>query len=283
MGNGAVVAPARLAGMQVRTGTPPSTETAAAAAAAAAHRLRKEFGQAACIICVLGGTEFHAADSEALVKAIAPELDAAMGPKAKFVTGGMVGVQQTFAEHCGDGSRVWNLLPVGQSSSYARGTDINAGADLEERKAIFAEIGDIYITVEGGPGVSQEARVAHTRGAAVVPLRRTGGASDGMFGFPPGALQEPPFATEGQWSLLASKTASVDESAAALVAIVQACANELAAASATIVRAPTPSRPALLGRVSQLSAPMPKPGAEKKAIHACSGAQEGEALTGGQQ
>merc|ERR1712182_54047 len=92
-----------------------------------------------------------------------------------FITGGRKGLQEAFASTCGDGSRVWNLLPEGQSSGFARGTDINAGADLKARMEIFASLGDVYITAEGGPGVSFEASLAFHRGAAVQPLMRTGG------------------------------------------------------------------------------------------------------------
>jgi len=189
----------------------------------AADRLRSELGHEACIVCILGGTEFRGPDSEALVQAIGFELGAATHYQANFVTGGMAGVQATFAQFCGDGSRLWNLLPVGQASGYGRGCDINAGADVEERKAIFGLLGDIYITVEGGSGVSQEAAAAFERGALVVPLMRTGGASVGMFNFPAGALQRPDFVPEWQWSLLASKEAPVEDSAAAVAAIVAAC------------------------------------------------------------
>mmetsp|Transcript_111022 Transcript_111022/g.277968 ORF Transcript_111022/g.277968 Transcript_111022/m.277968 type:complete len:290 (+) Transcript_111022:37-906(+) len=218
----------------------------------AARQLRGRLSHDACVICILGGTEFRGTDSEALVKTIAPQLEAAMGSSAIFVTGGMAGVQETFAKHCGDGSRVWNLLPMGQSSGYGRGTDINAGANLEERKAIFGLIGDIYITVEGGPGVSEEASVAHARGAVVVPLGRTGGASSGMFDFPVGALQRPCFSTEEQWTLLASKDASVEESAAALIAIVEkACIDAFITKETPATTKETPSAaPVLMGRIS---------------------------------
>jgi len=190
----------------------------------AAQRLRKELGDPSCIVCILGGTKFQGEESEALVKAAAKELSTARGDDVKFVTGGMAGVQETFAKHCGDGSRVSHLLPVGESSGFGTGTDIHAGADLEERKAIFGQLGNIYVTVEGGPGVSQEARAGHERGAAVIPLRRTGGASGGMFDFPAAALEKPTFATDEEWDLLGRKDASTDESAAALAAVVKACA-----------------------------------------------------------
>eukprot|EP00443_Scrippsiella_acuminata_P064634 CAMPEP_0115470694 /NCGR_PEP_ID=MMETSP0271-20121206/52139_1 /TAXON_ID=71861 /ORGANISM="Scrippsiella trochoidea, Strain CCMP3099" /LENGTH=473 /DNA_ID=CAMNT_0002897855 /DNA_START=23 /DNA_END=1445 /DNA_ORIENTATION=- len=162
---------------------------------------------------------------------IAEKLGAAAGSKILFLTGGMPGVQETFAKHCGDGSRVWNLVPIGHQSGYGSGTDIHAGTDLEARKAIFGLVGDAYITVEGGPGVSAEAKVAHERGVAVLPLRRTGGASDGMFDFPQKALQKPHFASEEQWSLLASQDAQVGESAEAVSCILAACVAEAACAA----------------------------------------------------
>jgi len=219
----------------------PTPETATEAAL----RLRREWDDC-CIICILGGTEFRNPKSEELVEIVALMLDAAVGDKARFVTGGMRGVQETFAKHCGDGSNVWNLLPVGESSGFEQGMDINAGADLAERKAIFGLLGDIYITVEGGPGVSQEAQAAFERGAAVIPLIRTGGASSGMFNFPQGALLKPPFATEEQWSHLANGDAQLDDSATAVADIVQKRVDEFGGAE-TCVQAGKSTRPVPAG------------------------------------
>uniref|UniRef100_A0A7S4QFT5 Uncharacterized protein n=1 Tax=Alexandrium monilatum TaxID=311494 RepID=A0A7S4QFT5_9DINO len=192
----------------------------AAVAAQAVERLRAEI-RGALLVCILGGTDFKGADSEALVTAAAAELAAVLGERVAFVTGGMPGVQRAFALHCGDGSRVWNLLPIGQSSSYGVGKDVHAGSDLEARKRVFGLLGDVYVTVEGGPGVAQEARAAAERGAAVVPLVRTGGASSGMFDFPVGALARPAFASERQWEALRNGDVPVAEAAAAVAAIVR--------------------------------------------------------------
>jgi len=209
-----------------------TAEKAAAAASrpdantqAEVKRLRNELGQTLCI-CILGGTKFQAEESEALVKAIAKKMSGAK--RVTFVTGGMAGVQQTFADNCGDGSLVANLLPVGQSSGFKQGKDMNAGADLDQRKEIFGQLGDVYITVEGGPGVAQEARAAHARGAAIVPLIRTGGASGGMFDFPAEALARPDWATTSQWTLLTDKTASVDNTAFMVAMMVNALIEKLA-------------------------------------------------------
>jgi hypothetical protein len=53
-------------------------------------------------------------DSEELVKDLAKKLDEkTRDSPVAFVTGGMAGVQNVFAESCGDGSKLWNLLPIG--------------------------------------------------------------------------------------------------------------------------------------------------------------------------
>jgi len=206
--------------------TAAAAETAAAPASptegvqAAVRRVAAELG-AGPKVCILGGTTFNDPTSEALVQSLAQLLSQRLNDAACLVTGGMDGVQRTFARHCGeDCCRLFNLMPLGQASGYEQGRDVCAGRDLEERKEVFGLLGDVYITVEGGPGVAHEARVAASRGALVVPLRRTGGASEGMFDFPAAALQRPSCATEEQWELLGNKDAPVDAVAAAVVAIV---------------------------------------------------------------
>lgn len=191
-----------------------------------AAKVRKTMGKGLCV-CILGSTEFSASDSEDLVKALASELAKSVdASQAFFVTGGMAGVQECFAKSCGDGSNVWTLLTVGESGKYGVGTDAHAGANLDEKREVFGQLGDVYITVEGGPGVSKLAKAAHDRGATILPLIRSGGASGGMFDFPKVALERPECATEEQWSLLQNKGAKVEESAQAVVAVVQKLAKK---------------------------------------------------------
>lgn len=123
---------------------------------------------------------------------------------------------------------VWNLLPEGQASGFRFGKDIHGGIDLEERKAIFGQLGDVYITFEGGPGVAQEADAAWSRGATIVPLARTGGASCGMFGFPPAALERPAAVNAQTWELLSDKVTPVAMSAkAATNAVIKIASQRL--------------------------------------------------------
>jgi len=183
-------------------------------------RLQAALGRKMARVCILGGTVFENEESEELVKAIAKRLDAGLNMRAWFLTTGMPGIHKVFAKHCGEGSRLWNLLPVGQTSGYGVGTDINAGVTFQQRSEIYAQLGDIYLTFEGGPAVAAEARVAVARGASVLPLQRTGGASSGMYGFPPSALERPAFVSEDQWGLLGQSDVPVAQTAAAVAEIV---------------------------------------------------------------
>mmetsp|Transcript_40384 Transcript_40384/g.93686 ORF Transcript_40384/g.93686 Transcript_40384/m.93686 type:complete len:280 (+) Transcript_40384:36-875(+) len=165
-------------------------------------------------VCILGGTAFLNNESEALVKAIASEVHERFNEEGVlFLTCGQQGIQETFAQNCGDGGMIRNLLVAGSCSHFRAGQDIIAGRDAEAVKSFFAEVGDVYLTVEGGPGVAQEARRVLARGATVLPLKRTGGASAGKFDFPEKALSRPAYATEEQWQQLSRNTPPKDAAA----------------------------------------------------------------------
>jgi len=200
---------------------------------AAVKDVKAQLGDGRCV-CVLGGQSFNDPASEDLVKALGAHLPAAVGDAVVFLTGGMRGVQETFATSAKEtsGVRLFHLLPENEEPTGWAGTDIHIGANLHQRKQVFSEVGDIYICAEGGPGVSAEAQRAVDRGAVVIPLVRTGGASGGMFDFPAAALERPSFATEDQWSLLSNKGADVGDSAAAVAAIVAGLMREQARPSA---------------------------------------------------
>eukprot|EP00928_Gymnodinium_smaydae_P040368 TRINITY_DN2737_c1_g1_i1.p1 TRINITY_DN2737_c1_g1~~TRINITY_DN2737_c1_g1_i1.p1 ORF type:complete len:1371 (+),score=152.13 TRINITY_DN2737_c1_g1_i1:25-4113(+) len=173
-------------------------------------------------VCILGGTKFNDPDSDALVRAIARGFAAHLRSSVVVLTGGMPGVQEAFAKELGESfqSSLVNLLPRGQSSNYGVGVDLTAGEDLPARMKIFGSIGHIYLSFEGGPGVAKEARAAYSRGAAVLPLISTGGASSGMFEFPVGALERSCCITVEQWELIKTK-GDPDATAAAVVDIVK--------------------------------------------------------------
>lgn len=173
-----------------------------------------------CIVCIASGTKLEGQDSGDLVKAVAPRLVSEFGKHAVFVTSGLSGGQEVFAKNCGeDTSQLWNVCPDTTTSGYGVGTDLEAGKDKAENSDIFANIGDIYLTIEGGPRVANEISIAHERGAIILPLIRTGGASSGMFEFPPQALEKLEVATANQWALLGNKEASVEDFVEAVIDI----------------------------------------------------------------
>lgn len=172
-------------------------------------------------ICILGGKQFTDPNSEPLVKALAQLLAAPLAKSnAVVLTGGMPGIQATFAHELNKAGfgQIVNLLPLGEQSNYGLGEDLVAGLSLEERMGVFAQIGQIYISVEGGPGVAKEARQAQQRGAFVLPLMSTGGASGGQFGFPAAALEAPSFAA-AEWPIL--KEGASEDVASAATRVIQ--------------------------------------------------------------
>lgn len=181
--------------------------------------VRKVIG-APIIVCVLGGVTFQHGESEDLVKAFAKEFAKRVPKEAAFVTAGLPGIQETFAKNCGDGARLWNLVPSGCCSAYGSGTDVMVGASLVECRALFRELGDIYVTVEGGQGVALDAQIAYDKGAVVLPLSRTGGASSGDFNFPSHPLNKPPYIAIETWEAMSQRQASVSDAALAVTTAV---------------------------------------------------------------
>lgn len=179
-------------------------------------------GRSRALVCVLGSTELHSSVSEELVPALVQGLVRRLGSRIALVTAGAPGVQRLFALSCGDGAvQVWNVLPEGQSSDYGVGQDVHAGTVREQCDAVFARLGDVYITLEGGPGVAAEAKMAEEQGALVVPLARTGGASAGEFDFPAHVLRKPA-AVESQadWDMIRSMEVPLAKTVAATVSVV---------------------------------------------------------------
>jgi len=209
-----------------KTGTATEERFPTESALDSVRRLRKELPPKP-IVCILGGTAISKPDTQETVKELADTLSARVGSRAVFMTGGMAGVQKAFADSCPEHMPLFHLTPFGEKSNFDMGQDVHAGASLAERKDVYGLLGDLYITIEGGPGVAGEAKAAAERGAAVIPLIRSGGASAGMFDFPAGALNKPAWALEPQWSLLSKEEAANKEVATAMVLLVECYLQDL--------------------------------------------------------
>lgn len=171
-------------------------------------------------ICVLGGTEIRDARTEVLVTEVAQRMAEFLKGRALFVTGGMPGVQACFAKGVGESESLFNLLLDGEASDYEAGHGIRCGSCAAVRSLVLSQLADVYISFEGDAGTAQEASSAHNRGAFVLPVKCTGGASGGLHDFPAAALKRPEdCASVGQWSRLVDWCAP-EITAAAIVGIV---------------------------------------------------------------
>jgi len=180
---------------------------------------KKAIGDKVCVN-ILGSMSFQAPETEELVRHIATGLSSQAPSTCVFVTNGLPGTQEAFAKSCGNGKRLWNIVPSGCCSAFGNGTDLQIGADLAESRALYRELGDVYIVVEGGEGVAQDSQVAYQNGAVVIPLGRTGGASSGNNGFPSKALKRPPYISEERWSDIQSATTATAKATASAVHII---------------------------------------------------------------
>mmetsp|Transcript_93220 Transcript_93220/g.300074 ORF Transcript_93220/g.300074 Transcript_93220/m.300074 type:complete len:238 (+) Transcript_93220:305-1018(+) len=193
-----------------------------------AARSARAADRSGVLVCVLGGTKCSCQETEELIRLVADALFMALPPAGvAFVTGGMPGVQQSFAgtssSSSGSKHQHWHLVQKGTASGFGLGSDLEAGRDQVEKGQLIALVGDVYVTFEGGPGVAKEANIAFERGALVVPLVRTGGASSGMFDFPKGAIAPHAGVKDpAPWEVLGRKEASLAETAHAVAEIVAA-------------------------------------------------------------
>ena len=73
-----------------------------------------------------------------------------------------------------------------------------AGIDYEERRQVLGRLGQAYLVVEGGPGTAHEVSVARGRGAAVIPVARSGGHAGEVYP----RIERPPGAGAADWALL---------------------------------------------------------------------------------
>lgn len=204
---------------------PVATQVATAETATdAVSRLRRELPPGP-VICVLGSTTFTNPSTEAIVVSCAGALQH-LRHRVTFMTGGMNGVQKAFSQNC-VGGNLFELLPIGSYGEIAHAHDLHAGTTLEQRQEVLALLGDIYLTLEGGPGVAREARIAHAHGALVIPVMSSGGASSGMFDFPKESFNKPSWARTRHWEMLHKKDADAAEVAEAVAQLAQSYLDKL--------------------------------------------------------
>lgn len=191
-----------------------------AIAAGAVESISRQLPADGLRLCVLGGALFHDPACRQLAEAIAQRASRELGDQLVVITTAQQGVQESFVKSLSANVAVYNLVAAGESNSFGMGTDIPVGESLEERLVLLGQLGEVYITIEGGPVTAKEAKAVYARGAVVLPLIGWGGASAGMFDFPSGALRRPDFATQAQWDSLHDKS-SPERTAEAVAEMLQ--------------------------------------------------------------
>ena len=139
-----------------------------------------------------------------------------------IITGGVPGVGEVVARHFFNERRrlslkpnTFHILPRGLVS-WDYGVTLFGGDSFRDRRLILGRLAPIYLAVEGGPGTAHEARVVLRRGAQVIPIGRTGGASQDLFA----KLPCPERRINSEWKLLNDPAAGVERIGSAVRRIV---------------------------------------------------------------
>ena len=178
-------------------------------------------------IAIIGSVDFYHSDSPFLCDAIGAEI-ARRIPNACLLTGANAVVQERLSrafvqenpQDKHNNGHVFHLAPAGYACEWEFGKFLEAGQDMEQRRYILSTLADVCISIEGGPGTVDEMNKAQWAGKTVLPVARTGGASNGFFEAP--ALPCPSFVEESTWAQLKDDQASIRDSATAVVDIVEA-------------------------------------------------------------
>jgi hypothetical protein len=173
-------------------------------------------------LVVVGSTSFWGKDSPELCQGMAIRLAGIADLIA--ITGGMPGVGETFGQSFADERRclglpeqLFHVLPKG-FRACDRGVTLFAGLDYEERREVLGRLGQVYLVIEGGPGTEHEVRVARGRGAAVIPVGRSGGHAGEVYP----RVERSPGAGSPDWELLQDLGAPLDAVISAVQRLVEA-------------------------------------------------------------
>ena len=177
-------------------------------------------------LAVVGSASFHDVANQALCEAIAAHL--ATIAELVALTGGMSGVGVTFGRsyvttrrELGFPENLFNLLPEG-AIACTSGITLVAGSSFHERREILGRISQAYLVIEGGPGTQHECTVAIARGAAVIPVGRTGGCAGELHT----SMGSPPQFSAADWELLGDKSAPTGMIVAAIGRLVAAAIGQ---------------------------------------------------------
>jgi len=132
------------------------------------------------LIAILGGPTYEETTAD-IVRELATQCQT-LGHNVAFLTCGMPGVQELFTEHCALPEQCWNVLAMTEKATYNKERVITVGQTAQDRDDIFVYLSHMCIVIEGAQRTAKMATAAQSRGAALIPLVVTGGASNNMYG-----------------------------------------------------------------------------------------------------
>ena len=194
-------------------------------------------------IYICGGSHFYSSNGEKICKLLGKEL--AKLKSIVLVTGGFFGIGDTVAKSFHDKRKklglpinIYHTMPVNDPADRSRktrqredgtmepspyGESIFLGKSVRQCSTISTRVFNICIVIEGGPSSAYEVQQFAWNGAVVIPVKSTGGAAGGKFRVPSTIFKLPLKVSELDWSILSSETASVEDTVASLVRIVEVC------------------------------------------------------------
>lgn len=177
-------------------------------------------------LAVIGSASYWGRDSGEICEAVGAQL--ATLEYLVLLTGGVPGVGEGVGRSFFDARKrssilpnTYHVLPHG-SRNWDYGVTLFAGASMGERREILGRLTPIYLSIEGGPGTAHEAEVAQKRGAALIPISRTGGYSQDIYP----RLDCPNSRLDSEWRLLDDRDASAEEVGFAVRRIVDVLARK---------------------------------------------------------
>jgi hypothetical protein len=141
-----------------------------------------------------------------------------------LLTGGVEGIGEAVGRSfcqarrdAGQEPRVYHVLPEGEPA-WDYGETLFAGSDMTERREVLGRLSALFLLVEGGPRSGHEVDVATSRGAAVIPVGRSGGYAATLYD----RAGRPLAIDAGTWAVLGSSESTPEETARAALRAAQA-------------------------------------------------------------
>jgi hypothetical protein len=172
-------------------------------------------------LAVLGSSSFWGKDSMKICEAVGTNI-ATIDDMLLF-TGGVSGVGESVGrsffvarQKLSRSPGVYHILPRGEIG-WDYGETFFSGSNMIERREVLGRLARVFLTIEGGPGTEYEVKVAQSTGAFVIPLSRTGGFSENLYGRMTCPIPE----IEMEWQVLDSSSAELEQVSRAVRTIVE--------------------------------------------------------------